>query len=105
MRKLLMLLTLVACGSEREITPVGGGQGSVDVPAGNGETLTFNEVKPVIQTYCTPCHASDAFTKSSTGWFQSAAPARVKNLTMPPPSSTQGKGLSANDRQKLLNFK
>lgn len=103
MRFILMLVLLVSCGSEREITPVGGGQ-PVETPSG-GETLTFNEVKPVIQTYCAPCHSSDAFIKSSTGWFQSAAPTRVKNLTMPPPSSTQGKGLSAADRQKLLNFK
>lgn len=109
MRKLLFLILLVGCGSEREIEPKGGTVPVAQAPSG-GDTggdgkLSFAEVQPLINTYCTPCHASDAFVKSSTGWFASAAPARTLSLNMPPPASTQAKQLSAVDRQKLLNFK
>ena len=103
MKYVLLVAFLMSCGSEREIEVAGQG-GPVAPPSGE-DVATFAEVKPLINTYCVPCHASDAFTKSSTGWFASAAPVRTRNLSMPPPASNQAKTLSAVDRQKLLNFK
>lgn len=108
MKRLLLLVLLVGCGSERVVEPKGETpvvETPVDPGEGGEDVLTFAEVQPVIKTFCLPCHGSDNFLKSSTGWFASAAPTRVKNLSMPPPASTQGKNLSAADRQKLLNFK
>ncbi len=110
MKNVILVVFLVAgCGSEREIEVKagagGGGGGAPSQPPSGDGVLSFAEVKPLITTYCTPCHASDAFTKSSTGWYASAAPARTKNASMPPPASNQAKTLSAVDRQKLLNFK
>ena len=105
MRVLLLLVWVAACGSERSIEPKTAEAPPPQGPVEPGSVLSFNEVLPIMTTSCKPCHASDAFLKSSTGWFASAAPKRVANNSMPPPASTAAKNLSDLDRGKLLNFK
>ena len=106
---LLFCLFLSSCGSEREVVsqqpqtaqPVPQ-QPDPGLKPGGGSS--FSEVAAIMKVSCARCHTKDQFISNEQAFNSSNAQTRVSNLSMPPPSSQEARGITAAERQKIVSF-
>jgi hypothetical protein len=77
-------------------TPAPGGGGDV-------EQEFQATVRPVLNQFCTPCHA-EAFTRSGAAFLASRSQEEVANGEMPLAGSSYAKSITAQDKQILLYY-
>jgi len=74
----------------------------------NNRTINYDyrwaQIKPLVDRACADCHQESGFPFSGSAWRSSPAAERVKNKSMPPENSDQAKGLSNEDRQRLIDY-
>jgi hypothetical protein len=90
--RFLFVLLLVSCGSSERAydkTPT-------------PQPDNWAAVAPIVTEYCKGCHAESAFVKTGAAFKGSAAPARLRNRSMPPANAP--KRLSDEDRARLLAY-
>lgn len=79
--------------------------GPSPAPTTNGdiEQEFQTTVRPVLNQFCTPCHA-EAFTRSGAAFLASRSQDEVANGEMPLAGSSYAKSITAQDKQILLYF-
>lgn len=88
MKKILLLLCLIACGAPvrddpAPVTPPPPAQKDPPAPGGD-KALTFNsDVKPLLNSYCAECHSDATFIATEQAFLSSKAPTRIANKSMP----------------------
>jgi len=100
MFKFILAFFLVGCGATARDD-----EAPVPVPPPVKTGLTFaGDVKPLLDKFCSKCHASDTFLSSEQAFLGSKAPIRIANKSMPQKQSANYSQWTDAERGLIANF-
>ncbi len=101
-----------ASPAEADTTDSGDGaadKGGAGAQTGTPSGLSFTDIRPLSKKFCEDCHLDDGFGKEEV-WktLKASAITRLQMKgekgTMPPPETTLGKTMTAEDKAKIISW-